>query len=163
MNKRNFMWLALATLLSFLVAPLAVFPAPATGGQRGGRHPEMEAALEHLRNARNDLHVAATVYGGHRANAERLADQAIIEVRQALNYAGSGRAGHPETPPIAAGRRGPARGYPEMHAALRELRTARGYLMRGATHFGGHRVAALNYTNRAIDECVAALRYVHSR
>lgn len=163
MHKRNSMWLGLLTLLSLVATQAAApLPARAAGGGAPRRYPEMEAALAALRSARNHLHIAATAYGGHRANAERLADQAIAEVRQALSYAGTGRAGHPETPPLATGRRRPVKGYPEMHAGLNDLRTARAHLMRGATDFAGHRVAALNLTNRAIDECVAALRYVHS-
>jgi hypothetical protein len=161
MKRNGFVWVTLLASL-WLLAAFAAEPVPAAGAQRGQRYPEMEAALVALRAARDHLHVAATAYGGHRANAERLADQAIAEVREGLSYAESGRAGSAETPPLATGQRRPVRGYPEMHAALNDLRTARGHLMRGSTKFGGRRLAALRLTNQAIAQCLAALKYVHS-
>jgi hypothetical protein len=43
--------------------------------------PNMEAAIEHLKNARTDLERATADKGGHRANALRLVNQAIDEVK----------------------------------------------------------------------------------
>ena len=43
--------------------------------------PRMEAALEHLRNARADLERATADKGGYRANAIRLVNLAIDEVK----------------------------------------------------------------------------------
>jgi hypothetical protein len=161
MKRSSFVWLMLVASLSLLTA-FGAQPAHAAGAQRGQRFPEMEAALAALRSARNHLHIAATAYGGHRATAERLANQAIAEVREGLSYAQTGRAGAAQTPGLATGQRRPVKGYPEMHAALADLRTAREHLMRGSTKFGGRRVTALKITNQAIMQCMAALRYVHS-
>jgi len=43
--------------------------------------PNMEAALDHLKNARADLERATPDKGGHRANAINLVNQAIDEVK----------------------------------------------------------------------------------
>ena len=43
--------------------------------------PNMEAALDHLKNARSDLDRATPDKGGHRGNALRLVNQAIDEVK----------------------------------------------------------------------------------
>jgi hypothetical protein len=163
MNKRYFTWLGSLLFVSLMATQATALALPAAGGRAARSYPELDAALAALRSARDHLHAAATAYGGHRGNAERLADQAIVAVRQALSYAGTGRAGNPQAPPLATGQRRPVKGYPEMHSALADLRTARAHLMRGATGFAGHRVTALNLTNRAIDQCLAALRYVHSK
>lgn len=46
--------------------------------------PHMQAALEFLRSAKNDLERATTDKGGHRVNAIRLVDQAIDEVKKGI-------------------------------------------------------------------------------
>ena len=167
MTKRRFISLSLVSLFSLLAAPgtgllRAAWELPAANADAPQQHPQMEAALASLRNARDRLHAAATAYGGHRSNAERLAGEAIVEVRKALSYAQTKHAGNPQPPPMATGQRPAVKGYPEMHAALAALRTARNHLQNAAKNFAGHRVNALNLTDRAINECIAALKYVHS-
>lgn len=49
--------------------------------------PHMDAALGHLRQARESLQQAAANKGGHRANAINLINQAIQEVRLGIQYA----------------------------------------------------------------------------
>jgi hypothetical protein len=51
--------------------------------------------------------------------------------------------------------------HPEIRAAIRNLEEARGNLQAAAHDFGGHRVKALEHTNKAIEECREALRYAH--
>jgi hypothetical protein len=46
--------------------------------------PHMQAALDHLKNARNNLVQATADKGGHRANAIKLVDQAINEVNAGI-------------------------------------------------------------------------------
>lgn len=53
----------------------------------------------------------------------------------------------------------PAEPHPEIREALEALQNARNHLGHGAHDFGGHRAAALNLTNQAIEQCRAALRY----
>jgi hypothetical protein len=47
----------------------------------------MENALNSLINARNELQAAERNKGGHRAEALRLTNEAIDEVRRGMNYA----------------------------------------------------------------------------
>ncbi|MGH9455611.1 MAG: hypothetical protein ACRD2O_16760, partial [Terriglobia bacterium] len=156
---------ALGISTAMLAQPIPIPPtlAGAAAGPAQG-HPEIQAALSSLQAARNHLHTAATVYGNHRTNAERLTDQAIQECRAALDYAATKHVEHlPAAPPMATGQRKPVKGYPEIHQALNALSSARNDLQKAATDFGGHRVNALKFTNQAINECHAALNYVHSK
>jgi hypothetical protein len=47
----------------------------------------MRAALDALRMARNELQIASSNKGGHRAKAIDLVNQAIIEVKKGIEYA----------------------------------------------------------------------------
>jgi hypothetical protein len=60
-------------------------------------------------------------------------------------------------------RQGGERGekYPEMREAMMHLRHAKAALEKGARDFGGHRVAALEHTNKALAECEEALKYAN--
>jgi hypothetical protein len=49
-------------------------------------HPEIREALGALQNARQHLAHGAHDFGGHRANALRLTNQAIQECREAMRY-----------------------------------------------------------------------------
>ncbi|MGH9432447.1 MAG: hypothetical protein ACRD3T_12980 [Terriglobia bacterium] len=156
-------------LLALPAAGLAK-PAPASAirGGAGARpaqgHPEMQAALRALDSARHHLNHAATVYGGHRGNALKATDQAIHEIHAALDYAATKHVERiPPAPAALGGQRKPVKGYPFVHDALSELNTAKAHLQKGSSDFGGHRVAALKFTNQAIDECHAALSYVHAK
>jgi hypothetical protein len=53
---------------------------------------DMNQAIEHLRQAKNDLEHAAANKGGHRENAMHMIDQAIGEVQAGKAYANS----HPD-------------------------------------------------------------------
>ncbi|MFI4923411.1 MAG: hypothetical protein ACHP6J_06835 [Burkholderiales bacterium] len=54
--------------------------------EKGERHPEMKHALHALERAKGDLENAAHDYGGHRAKALQLTQQAIEEVKAGLAY-----------------------------------------------------------------------------
>lgn len=75
-----------------LVATPALFAqnAPASGPMQmhGKRehHPEIRRALNKLHAAQKDLAHAAHDFGGHRAKAEDLVNQAIQELQAALAY-----------------------------------------------------------------------------
>ena len=53
------------------------------------RHEEMDAALGQLREARGHLDRGGHEFGGHRVRAIRKADEAINEIRAAIDYANS--------------------------------------------------------------------------
>ncbi len=81
--------IALSTSSAFHAAAApAPKPAPAAMGNPAPAepHPEIRAALRALQNAREHLQRGAHDFGGHRAHALQLTDQAIQECREALQY-----------------------------------------------------------------------------
>ena len=81
----------LSTVFALSLMPI-VFAAdqgmqnPASKSQKGERHPEMMRALHALEHAKGDLEKAAHDFGGHRAKALELTEQAIQEVKAGLAY-----------------------------------------------------------------------------
>lgn len=62
-------------------------PAPIgrrLNGPRREKHPELRRAMRALMRAKSDLQNGARDFSGHRAKAEQLTEQAIQEVRAAL-------------------------------------------------------------------------------
>jgi hypothetical protein len=53
---------------------------------KGERHPQIRAAIRALENAKKHLQEAAHDFGGHRAEALESVDNAIKQLRQALQY-----------------------------------------------------------------------------
>ena len=51
-----------------------------------GRHPEIQAAIRHLREAKMNLEHAAHDFGGHRAKVLEHVNQALEECNDALNF-----------------------------------------------------------------------------
>ena len=49
--------------------------------------------------------------------------------------------------------------HPEIHAAIHHLEEAKANLEKAAHDFGGHRLKALEHTNRALEECHEALNF----
>jgi hypothetical protein len=50
------------------------------------RHPEIQAAIRHLREAKMNLEHAAHDFGGHRVKALEHVNQALEECNDALNF-----------------------------------------------------------------------------
>lgn len=74
---------AISTMvLALLVAPSLVKANPDEG------QPHMQAALEHLQQARAELQEAMHDKGGHRARALELTENAISEVRKGMEVGG---------------------------------------------------------------------------
>lgn len=69
---------------SGIALSLMLFTAAHAVDSKG--HPEMHRALHALENAKRDLEKAAHDYGGHRAKALELTDQAISEIKEGLEY-----------------------------------------------------------------------------
>jgi len=55
-------------------------------GEHKEAHPEIHAAMEHLREAKNNLEHANHDFGGHRVKAIEHVNQALAECEQALNF-----------------------------------------------------------------------------
>jgi hypothetical protein len=73
-----------------LAAPFLVLVTALVCGFLAARafadQPHMQAALEHLRAARQQLEVAAADKAGHRVKAIRLVNEAIAQVERGLQY-----------------------------------------------------------------------------
>lgn len=54
--------------------------------ERSGAQPHMAAALEHLRQAADELEKASKDKGGHRAKALELTHQAMTHVEEGIKY-----------------------------------------------------------------------------
>jgi hypothetical protein len=57
------------------------------GCATGSGQPHMQAALDHLRAARNELSSATSDKGGHRERAMSIVDQAVDEVQRGIDFA----------------------------------------------------------------------------
>ena len=51
------------------------------------QHPHIRAAIHELQEAKNELQTAAHDFGGHRVEAIEAIDNALKQLRQALQYA----------------------------------------------------------------------------
>ncbi len=76
----------LGTTLSFgaIAQNPNINPPIAGKKQRREHHPELVRALRALENAKRDLIHADRDFGGHRAKAQQLTEQAIQEVHEAM-------------------------------------------------------------------------------
>lgn len=72
----------IATVLGAFALTLAM----SAGAPAEGRHPEIHAAIESLRNARAHLNAAAHDYQGHRVDAIRAVDEAIHQLEICMKY-----------------------------------------------------------------------------
>ena len=73
-------------LFAFLVI-ITLIGGYAAGCATGSGQPHMNAALDELRSARQELDAAVADKGGHRAKAIGLVDEAIAEVEAGIDYA----------------------------------------------------------------------------
>lgn len=94
MKSRTVTWIAIVAFALGMALPVshpfrtAAAALEAAGEPALGReaHPQIRAALQALENARQHLQRGAHDFGGHRARALQLADQAIQECQAALQY-----------------------------------------------------------------------------
>jgi hypothetical protein len=83
--KQNRIFVFLVAVI--MAASFAIWSGSGTKVQAQERQPHMQAALQHLREAQEELRAAERDKGGHRANAVRLVEQAITEVDAGIHYA----------------------------------------------------------------------------
>jgi hypothetical protein len=113
--------------------------------------PYMEAALSDLQKAKAELQVAEHNKGGHRANAVGYVNSALSEVNKGIDYAR--RHNHAQiTPSAVFSALTSAADQPHMQAALDLLKDAKTNLASATDDKGGHRVKAMEYVDKAIDE-----------
>jgi len=79
---------ALACAMSLPAVPQDRDDKKPTGEKHEGmeQHPEIASAMNHLREAKQNLEHAAHDFGGHRAEALKHVNQALEECRQAMAY-----------------------------------------------------------------------------
>ncbi len=92
MNRKLLALGGMAALFAF--APFFTQPgqsqvaAPPRAGKMGKmgkeKHPEIRKALKNLEQAKNNMNHAADDFGGHKAKAKELTEQAIAELKLAL-------------------------------------------------------------------------------
>ena len=67
-------------------ALIALMLALSSPSPAAGRHPQIEAALNALHDAREHLEHAAHDFGGHRVDAIRAIDEAAHQLRICMQY-----------------------------------------------------------------------------
>jgi hypothetical protein len=93
-------------------------------GSATADQPTMHAALDDLRQARQQLVAAAADKGGRRANAIRLVDQAIDEVKEGMRFDRAHCALRPLLPSRGRGRRASGQGDADLDQYGASLRRA---------------------------------------
>jgi hypothetical protein len=111
--------------------------------------PRMREARQHLAAARAALQRADANKGGHRVKAIDYVNLAITEVDRGMAFDRRNNHAQPTTslPPD----------QPNMRAALEELNKAKRNLNDATNDKGGHRVKALEYVDKAINEVNAGI------
>jgi uncharacterized membrane protein (DUF106 family) len=110
--------------------------------------PRMQAARADLQKARAELRHATTDKGGHRARAVGYVDSAISEVEAGIRFDRQ----HDDEESAGIDQ-------PRMQAARDLLKSARDNLNAATEDKGGHRVKAVEYVNKAIDEVEKGIEY----
>ena len=117
------------------------------------KYPHMHNALEHLREAHNELAQAEDVFKGQRDAALAQVDQAFSEVANGLKEQHDEAAQPSDLPP-----RSQLASFPHLHAALDRLHDARHELDAADKTFGSRRDRAMALTDRAIKQVEDGLR-----
>jgi hypothetical protein len=82
-----FVLISLTPAISIAANPTPAPPPQVKGEKKGGeQHPHIRAALHELQEARRELQTAAHDFGGHRKEALEAVDNAIKQLREALEY-----------------------------------------------------------------------------
>jgi hypothetical protein len=93
--KGSFLAIFASGVMAVSVPVIAQNPQPAPSQnqpklqrvqERHEEHPNIEAAIKHLDEAKRNLENAAHDFGGHRANALKHVNEALEECHRALQY-----------------------------------------------------------------------------
>lgn len=118
--------------------------------------PQMKDARDDLQKARAKLNAASDDKGGHKANAIGAVNNAIAEINAGMRFDRRHRDESAGVPGVASASVGD---QPRMREALDLLRSARNHLNNATADKGGHRVKAMEYVDRAIDEVNKGIEY----
>ncbi len=89
MSRRKGLFACLAAgLLIAVMGTLVGFtnPARAYDDEKKEKHPRMHAAMHELKEARKELKEADHDFGGHRVEAIKAIDHAIVQIEKALKF-----------------------------------------------------------------------------
>ncbi len=109
--------------------------------------PRMQAARADLQKARAQLRAGSADKGGHRNKAIGYVDSAISEVAAGIRFDRR----HDDE--------GAGFDQPHMRAALEHLQSARSNLEAATEDKGGHRVKAIDFVDKAIEEAREGIEY----
>lgn len=158
-------------IVAVLAAAAAITLLPAAAQNASEQQPNMAAALQHLRNADQQLQQASQDKGGHRVKAQQLVQQAITQVEQGVQYADTAgaRGSVNPTPPSPADTKliedatrianENRQHEPRMSGALEELAAAEKALQQSGSNKGGHREQAMDLVRQAITETTLGMEY----
>jgi len=128
-------------LLSAVILSISVLTLSTSADQ-----PFMRAARNDCNRALGFFRHASVDKGGHRANAMRMTNQAIVEINAGMAYDRNHDSDFDENSMVEFA------DQPNMIHAKDALKDARSNLEKATEDKGGHRVAALKFVNDAIDE-----------
>jgi hypothetical protein len=147
----------------------------AAGQQNAQHEPHMAAALQHLRQAEEELEKATPNKGGHLVKAMELTKQAEAQVNEGMQYynqnvsplnsvapgqdsaSEQAREKRVDTAAIANSSK-----EPHMAAALQHLRQAEEELEKANNEHGGHRQQALQLTQQAQANVIAGIQWYNA-
>src|SRR5262245_25922200 len=141
-------WVPALALLA-LAAPAAGTAGPPL------EYPHLHATLFELRAERQEMVEARDEFGGHRVQALRAVEDAIVSLKLILRVKGDDVRGVNRNPDFY--RR--YKDHPHMRQALDDLRDARGELRDAKADIGNLRERGLRDINAAIEQIQVALRY----
>jgi hypothetical protein len=135
----------------------AVFAVALAGGAIAA-HPHLHHALHELKEALVELKEAAHDFGGHRVNALKAVDAAIIQVEKCLKAKDDGYK-------LKVGKDiyRKYKHHPHIHHAIVELKEARKELKEAPHNFGGHRERAIKDIDFAIKQLELALKFANKK
>lgn len=141
-----------AVLVVLLVGAFAFAAAPALD------QPRMQSARTDLLGAKSELLKAEHNKGGHRARAIEYVNAALAEVNRGIEY--DRLHNHAQPANLFSGAT-VVPDQPHMKSALNQLYSARKNLEEATADKGGHRVKALEFVNKALDEVALGLEAGH--
>jgi hypothetical protein len=123
-------------------------------------HPRIHHALYELRESKNELKKAAHNFGGHRKAALASVDKAIGQIQKALKFSGDKRPfkGDPKAEYYKT-----YPNHPHIRHAVTVLKDTITELNAASHNYGGHRKAAVDASQDAINKLGKALEYANSK
>ncbi|HXM36659.1 MAG TPA: hypothetical protein VN920_15800 [Pyrinomonadaceae bacterium] len=142
---------------SFWVVLVVILASTAfvSAASLGPEQPRMQAALADLEAAKSELQRAEHNKGGHRGKAIAFVNAAIAEVNRGIAF--DRRHNHAQSMSNLFAEATLAPDQPHMKAALNQLNNAKKNLEAATADKGGHRVKALGFVNKALDEIALGL------